>query len=406
MTFHLTKNAWEQTEFALIGKPSGTKLDKYEKDLVSGTKNRNNSKANHSFIIINHVIYALSNSTYFDPIEGSFSLVKKGITKEGKVVAIKIESAPELKDEESDAIQASIKDRLYLGQGLRTEPNMKIKLKEIKEVILTDHKLYTVMEWRGQDLWNQIIALEENLTVTQRKIIALRACLLVQALHNNKIIHGDIKAENLTAEIQGNYITLKAIDYDYAKLLKNNKSFVMGNTCGTPGFISDEILTHGHFSPKSDSFALAIMLIFQIDIAGKNNHLNHYNNYLDKANLEIKTNQNYLDPIKWIQENKVKIFPSLKMILGEMLVPKHYKRKDASALILYLCENLINDNQVEDDLKAEFQEYLNSSPQAQIQPEPKVELKPEPLLFTKLNNRAPPKGDKKAKTTIRKTYSY
>ncbi|HRE31344.1 MAG TPA: hypothetical protein PLD88_05155, partial [Candidatus Berkiella sp.] len=47
---------------------------------------------------------------------------------------------------------------------------------------------------------------------TQKLIIALKACKSIDELHKMRIIHSDIKPENFISNVNGNMITVGAID--------------------------------------------------------------------------------------------------------------------------------------------------------------------------------------------------
>jgi len=341
-----TEQAWLLAEQHLLGKPSGIKFEKQARDPITGEKDPKQQQTEHSFVIVNDVIYALGVKVG----EGGGAVVKRGMTKAGGLVAIKIEDS-QLKDEKADAYQAGLKNKLIFGQGLRISPRMKIKFPIAKKIIITSRKLYTVMEWRGESLFSQI---EEGdyLTQTQKWMLSLRACLLVEDLKEQGIIHADLKAENLTASIQGNDIQLKVIDLDYSKLLKENQHYIIADKAsGSPGYMSAEILLKNRYSYLSDTFALAVMLLFQLDVTCHGVPYRYYNQYLDDAGKKLILT---FAPMKWLEAKaKLPIEPALQSILEKMLATHYQKRSDSKDLIKYLCEKLESDPTLEEALKQE-----------------------------------------------------
>jgi serine/threonine protein kinase len=371
MTFYLGPADWEQAEEALRDKPNGTKFDKYVRDPLTGVKVEGECRSQHSFIKIEDVIYAISNRKYFEPQEGGASLVKQGLTKDGKRVGIKVKSATEL--DTSEGYKAGTFNGLNLAQGLRKEPNMTLKIPTFDKYIKTDSKLYIVMEWRGDTLIDVMNEHQLTLTNTQRLILCLRICLAVNRIHEQGILHCDLKSENLTATVNGNYISVEAIDFDYAKFIKPDQAFIKYHTAqGSCGLVSYEILKSFHYSVLSDSYALAVVLFFQIDITCQKLYLD-YNKYLDKASAKLKK-MIYFTPHLLLEQKKASIDPSLYYILTKMLETDQGLRSDPTEVILYLCKKLEKDSMLEQEIKDEVK---------QIRINFESKLKPvKPLLFS------------------------
>lgn len=357
MTFHLTEQDWLAAEAALKGKPSGTKYEKYPRDPVTGQKVKIAKIVSHSFVIIDNVVYALANSAEDPPEEGGAAVVKKGLTKEGKLVAIKIKSAA-LEDVQSDAMQASIKNKLFMGQGVRIAPDMTIKLKLAGKIIQTNQKLYTVMEWRGDSLISQIEKTTTQLTNAQKWLLGLRACLLVEKLHRERIIHGDLKAENITARIQGNDIELNIIDFECAKELNEGEiAYTAKLAKGSPGFASPEILIDKRYSYLSDTYALATMLLFQIDVSCQNICYTYYNQFI--ADVIKNYRQGIvIDTMDWLAPHMSEnlMDEKLGMIFRKMLHQDVNQREGSQSIIGFLCDKLLTEPLLEDELKSEILE--------------------------------------------------
>lgn len=81
-------------------------------------------------------------------------------------------------------------------------------------------------------------------------------CLFLKAiacLHENDIIHKDIKPENVLIEIKGGRVIVKLIDFGFAYYV-NEKEKVQ-QMQGTYEYLAPEILTKGIFSKNSDLFS-------------------------------------------------------------------------------------------------------------------------------------------------------
>ena len=349
-----SEQAWLLAEQHLLGKPSGTKFEKVARDPKTGVKDRSQRLAEHSFVIINNVIYALGEVIG----EGGASIVKKGMSKDGTIIAIKIEDSKiedsKLQDEKSDAFMAGVKNKLILGQGLRTASKpMRIKLPIANKIIQTCRKRYTAMQWRGTASLIEQLEKADILTPTQKLMLCLRSCLLVNELAEQGIVHADIKAENIMAKINGHDIQLNIVDFAFAKLLKDNKNHVIGEKqSGSPGFVCMEVLTENRYSSLSDTFALAAMLVFQLDIFCKSIPYNEGIDYFTAAEKKLLIS---FDPMTWFDANvKHAVDPELKAILKRMLAPEHQKREGANDMIIALCNKLESDPALEEKYKQEM----------------------------------------------------
>lgn len=75
----------------------------------------------------------------------------------------------------------------------------------------------------------------------------------LEYLHSNKVIHKDIKPENLLLDERG---YLKISDFGISKFYKKNN---YKETGGTPGYISPEVILGQNYSYTADYFAIGVM---------------------------------------------------------------------------------------------------------------------------------------------------
>ncbi len=363
MVFKLTDADWEQAEKYLAGKADGSKFDKHQRDPKTGSTIPGSAAREHSFVLIEGVIYALSNRNTFLPGIGSTGVVKKGLSRAGHLVAIKIEFG-DLKDLNSPQCQIAKQHKLLLAQAVRSAPNMKITIRaplEPLRILKGNQKRYTVMEWLGDALFDVITEKWEMIPQVTKDLIALRACLCVQAF-NQSTTHNDIKAENLTVIFEDEDVTkiqdvtVNAIDTDYSLALPKGQTFVIGDDArGSPAFIAPEILSK-RYSPLSDSYALAVMLLFQLNVAQIDIYA-HVGSYLADSLAALRRKpQSIINPIEWLEQRKVQIEPELREIFVAMFNPDVKQRADANAIIKYLCQQLKAAPGLSSVLKAEIEE--------------------------------------------------
>ena len=117
--------------------------------------------------------------------------------------------------------------------------------------------LHMVTEFLGQELevWrqNQPTLLES----TVKKI----AGVLLNALDyisSSKVIHRDIKLQNILFRVNGDIKTLKLVDFGLAKIIEGNDK--ASDFCGSLGYIAPEIYEQRPYRYEVDMFAFGIIL--------------------------------------------------------------------------------------------------------------------------------------------------
>jgi serine/threonine protein kinase len=88
----------------------------------------------------------------------------------------------------------------------------------------------------------------------QAKFIIANIVLALEFIHNNGVIHRDVRPENLVFDSDG---YLKIIDFGLARpWMKNNSA----DTSGTPCYMAPEILLRQNHNYTSDFFAVGVIL--------------------------------------------------------------------------------------------------------------------------------------------------
>ena len=115
--------------------------------------------------------------------------------------------------------------------------------------------LYFILDYfSGGDLR---FYLKKNVQFDERQIkfIVSNVIIGLRYLHNNNILHRDVKPENLIFDNKG-YINLA--DFGISKKIENNKS--IKERSGTPGYLSPEIILKKNQTFVCDYFSLGIVL--------------------------------------------------------------------------------------------------------------------------------------------------
>jgi len=175
--------------------------------------------------------------------------VKKAINKStGQEAAVKIIDRKQLDDDEEVSLQTEVE---ILSQC--DHPNV-VRLFEIFD---SPDYMYLVMEcMTGGELFDRIVEkesyTEREAANTIRPIIdAIRYC------HDMGVIHRDLKPENLLYETKDDESVIKISDFGLARFLPQDDYAT--TACGTPGYVSPEIISGKGYSKEVDFWSIGIV---------------------------------------------------------------------------------------------------------------------------------------------------
>lgn len=137
--------------------------------------------------------------------------------------------------------------------------NSRNVIKVIDEDIKADSP-YFIMEMCDESLKQ---AVDNGLDLEKKYSFILQACDGFVELHNNGIIHRDIKPGNI---LIANGVA-KVSDFGLGKFEKRDTTTITTDitTKGTPGFMAPEIVNEGHFKDadvRSDIFSIGVLLYY------------------------------------------------------------------------------------------------------------------------------------------------
>lgn len=182
--------------------------------------------------------------------EGSFGkavLVKS--TEDGRHYVIK----------EINISRMSDKERQESRREVAVLANMKHpNIVQYKESFEENGSLYIVMDYcEGGDLFKRINA-QKGALLQEDQILDwfVQICLALKHVHDRKILHRDIKSQNIFLTKDG---TVQLGDFGIARVL--NSTVELARTCiGTPYYLSPEICENKPYNNKSDIWALGCVL--------------------------------------------------------------------------------------------------------------------------------------------------
>jgi len=132
------------------------------------------------------------------------------------------------------------------------------------ETYENDEFLYIVMEYcSGGDLFDLITKRSKGEPLKESVIAEIMKDLLlaINHCHENKVVHRDIKAENVMVGEDG---TIKLIDFGLS-CQNTSKQSKMSDIVGTPYYVAPEVLK-GNYSSKCDLWSLGVL--FYILLSG------------------------------------------------------------------------------------------------------------------------------------------
>ena len=197
---------------------------------------------------------------------GSYSKVYYGVHKETKIeIALKKIWFSKLED----PVKEKIISEIHILQQMK-HPHL-LKIKEYK---CNGEFIYIVLEYCNQTMAQWLLTLP---SIYEKMDKIKQIVSGIKYMHQNNIIHRDIKLENILLQ-EG---IVKICDFGFSKEIQDHQ--LCHTICGTPLYMSPEILHNKSYSYASDIWSLGI-LCFEIIHGhhpfGKPNNIQEYRNQI------------------------------------------------------------------------------------------------------------------------------
>jgi len=182
--------------------------------------------------------------------KGEFGVVKLGKDKKNNdEVAIKVIDKQHIKDAPILQNEIDILRRC-------NHPH----IVQLKAVFETESFIYIVMELvRGGELYEEIIR-RNSFSEKDASYIFRQIVEALDYLHDNGIIHRDLKLENLllvNKNATGKDIIVKLADFGLSRIYQGQ---MVKTACGTPFYVAPEVLLGTGYGPEVDMWSSGVML--------------------------------------------------------------------------------------------------------------------------------------------------
>ena len=144
----------------------------------------------------------------------------------------------------------------------KTERDLMVKVNcpfivNIKFAFQDESRLYIISDFmQGGDMFYHLHSGARKFPEAKAKFYIIELILALEFLHKNNVIYRDLKPENILMDIDGH---IKISDFGLSKILddSDDKAFTL---CGTPQYLSPEILKKKGYDKTVDWWALGCIL--------------------------------------------------------------------------------------------------------------------------------------------------
>ena len=149
-------------------------------------------------------------------------------------------------------------DEFHIYELLKDKNNNYI-IKFIEHVVNENYQYFVYEYFNGKTLGEYLIDNQNNISEVDIKNIFANIVNAVKFLHEQNIIHCDLKLDNILID---KYKNIKIIDFDLSRICKDE--YLSNNIFGTIQYIAPESYDLCIYSKKSDVWGLGIILYILI----------------------------------------------------------------------------------------------------------------------------------------------
>ena len=173
------------------------------------------------------------------------------------------------------------------------------------DILKDNFNFYIILEFCPHGDLFQYIVDHNKISEREAKILFRYILKSLEYLHSIGIAHRDLKPENILIDKYGR---LKLSDFGLSKFV--NKDNLTNSTCGTPCYVSPELLSGKPFNPfKSDIWSCGIILFTMLT-----------------------------GELPWTKRNQTQLFNQIKK--GEFIIPNYLSNEVKDLLKGIICVNI------------------------------------------------------------------
>ncbi|XP_048768577.1 serine/threonine-protein kinase 33-like [Ostrea edulis] len=198
----------------------------------------------------------------------------------------------------------------------------------LNEVFETAKKMYLVMELCEGGELADAVKTRERISEEECKIIMTRLANAISYLHKNDIVHRDLKLENillaLNPENTDDKLYIKVTDFGLS-VVKGGTGHdnMMQDFCGTPIYMSPEIIDNKTYSQNCDVWAMGVILYIMLSGSPpfKSKDEDSLYDLIKKGELDYSDEiwTTISDSAKSLLEKMMRVDPAHRLTATEML---------------------------------------------------------------------------------------
>ncbi|XP_026538619.1 serine/threonine-protein kinase 17A [Notechis scutatus] len=194
----------------------------------------------------------------------------------------------------------------------------------LHEVYETPTEIILVLEYAaGGEIFDQCVAEREN-AFKEKDVKHLMRQILqgVSFLHQNNIVHLDLKPQNILLTYESPLGEIRIVDFGLSRIMRNNEE--LREIMGTPEYVAPEILSYEPISTATDMWSIGVLTY--VMLTGVSPFLGN-----DKQETFLNISQinvNYSEDFDLVSEPAVDFIKSL-------LIKKPEKRATAEECLLH-----------------------------------------------------------------------
>lgn len=136
----------------------------------------------------------------------------------------------------------------------------------LEQVFETPRKMYLVMELCEDGELKEILSKKGNFSENETRWIIQSLASAITYLHNNDIVHRDLKLENIMVKssfIDDNNemnLNIKVTDFGLAVKKHGGSEAMLQTTCGTPMYMAPEVINAHDYSQQCDIWSIGVIM--------------------------------------------------------------------------------------------------------------------------------------------------